>query len=70
MDKKSAVASFVAVQSLSFLGLILSGILWAAVSPGVVAVAIFGAFAIATLIWVPIFYLTTKYNQERNGGTK
>lgn len=70
MGKKSAVMSFTAVQLLSFLGLLLSGIVWAPVSLGVTAMAILGSVAIATLVWVPVFYFITKYNQKRGSAAR
>lgn len=66
MSKGQALGSFFAIQAISFMGVLLSGIFSEVTSNIVLVAAIVGPFVIATIIWGAIFiFVRAAQNREK-----
>ncbi|MCQ9343091.1 hypothetical protein NQ015_04370 [Corynebacterium sp. 153RC1] len=65
MNRKGLWGSFAAIVLFSFVGLLLSGILWEPRSATIIIAAFFGTLIIATIIWVPLYYFMKKYQSRK-----
>ncbi|MBH5301018.1 hypothetical protein EU799_05580 [Corynebacterium silvaticum] len=70
MNKKQAITAFLAIQVLSLIGLILSGVFSFKSSPEIIAAGLIGSIVIATAFWlfvyVIMFIAQRSEKKERN----
>ena len=70
MNRRFAVVSFLFIQLAALAGLLFSGILSADSSAVTITAAIIGSVAIATLVWVAVYFLIQPLKKHERGTSK